>query len=80
MTRKIGNFRRMRFKIELVHKVSLPTIHYNHILQGFIYNNISDDAFRSLHDEGLKYSYETLSYLPFPESLGILKWSRGQNN
>lgn len=38
--------------------IMLP-VHYNHIIQAFIYNNIDKDLAQFLHDKGY------ISYLPF---------------
>lgn len=62
----------MRLKIELAFedKLTLP-IHYNHILQGFIYSNISDNAFRSfLHDEGYKHEKRSFKLFTFSRIFG----------
>jgi|LSQX01.3.fsa_nt_gb CRISPR-associated endoribonuclease Cas6 len=69
----------MRFKIELAFQgeLTLP-IHYNHILQGFIYNNISDDAFRQfLHDEGFKYERRNFKLFTFSRIFGNFKMDAG---
>ena len=46
-------------------EVDLP-IQYNHILQGFIYNNLSDHDYRRfLHEEGYQYEKGSSNSLPF---------------
>jgi CRISPR-associated endoribonuclease Cas6 len=65
----------MRLSIEIAFEdnLTLP-IHYNHILQGFIYSNISDNAFRSfLHDEGYKYEKRKFKLFTFSRIMGNFK-------
>jgi CRISPR-associated endoribonuclease Cas6 len=45
----------MRLEITFEHYgLNLP-IHYNQIVQGFIYNHISEELAKWLHDEGFAY-------------------------
>ncbi len=62
----------MRLELELGFddRLVLP-IHYNHIVQGFIYNNIEDDIFRTfLHDEGFQYEKRSFKFFTFSRLLG----------
>lgn len=56
---------RLKMKLSFEDKLTLP-IHYNHIIQGFIYENISDRIFRKfLHDEGYKYEKRNFKLFTF---------------
>lgn len=56
---------RLKLKFSFKNTLSLP-IHYNHIIQGFIYENISDRIFRKfLHDEGYKYEKRNFKLFTF---------------
>ena len=57
----------MRLEIELGFddKLVLP-IHYNNIVQGFIYNNIEDEIFKTfLHEEGFQYGKRSFKLFTF---------------
>ncbi|MBS4535598.1 CRISPR-associated endoribonuclease Cas6 [Clostridium sp. D2Q-14] len=56
----------MRIKLKMTFtKLNLP-INYNSIIQGFIYNNISDEKFRKfLHDKGFKYEKRNFKLFTF---------------
>ncbi|MEO0090481.1 MAG: CRISPR-associated endoribonuclease Cas6, partial [candidate division WOR-3 bacterium] len=58
----------MRLKIVLTNskeeKIVLP-IHYNHLLQAFIYNNIDKDLANFLHNEGYKYQKRNFKMFVF---------------
>ncbi|SHH62399.1 CRISPR-associated endoribonuclease Cas6 [Caloranaerobacter azorensis DSM 13643] len=71
----------MRLSIEFSFKDKLVLpIHYNHILQGFIYNNISDNAFRNfLHDEGYKYEKRSFKLFTFSRIFGQFKMDKQSN-
>lgn len=62
----------MRLEIEFTFGGSLTLpIHYNHIVQGFIYNNISDSALRKfLHDKGYKYEKRNFKLFTFSRIMG----------
>lgn len=62
----------MRLELELGFDGSMVLpIHYNNIVQGFIYRNIEDDIFRSfLHDEGFKYEKRNFKLFTFSRLLG----------
>lgn len=68
----------MRLSIEFSFedRLTLP-IHYNHIIQGFIYNNISDKAFRKfLHDEGYKYEKRNFKLFTFSRIFGQFNFNK----
>lgn len=51
-------------------RLVLP-IHYNNIVQGFIYNNIEDDVFRTfLHEEGFQYEKRSFKLFTFSRLFG----------
>jgi CRISPR-associated endoribonuclease Cas6 len=57
-------------------EVGLP-IHYNHILQGFIYNNLSDyDYRRFLHEEGYQYEKRKFKLFTFSRLEGRFRMER----
>ncbi len=65
----------MRLELELGFddKLVLP-IHYNNIVQGFIYNNIEDEIFRTfLHEEGFQYEKRSFKLFTFSRILGRFK-------
>lgn len=62
----------MRLEIELGFddKLVLP-IHYNNIVQGFIYNNIEDEIFKTfLHEEGFQYGKRSFKLFTFSRLFG----------
>lgn len=56
--------------------LKLP-IHYNNIVQGFIYKNISDDSFREfLHEKGFEYEKRTFKLFTFSDLMGRYDFNR----
>lgn len=56
---------RLKLKFSFDNSLSLP-INYNHIIQGFIYENLSDRIYRKfLHDEGYKYEKRKFKLFTF---------------
>ncbi|RKD31272.1 CRISPR-associated endoribonuclease Cas6 [Thermohalobacter berrensis] len=71
----------MRLEVDFTFKdkLILP-IHYNHIVQGFIYNNISDAAFRKfLHDKGYKYEKRNFKLFTFSRIMGKFKMNKKES-
>jgi len=63
----------MRLEIIFKHdKLDLP-IHYNEIVQGFIYNHISEDLSKWLHDEGFAYEKRSFKFFTFSRIMGQFK-------
>ena len=63
----------IKFKCE---NLQLP-IHYNHILQGFIYKNIFDDNFREfLHEKGFELDGKTFKLFTFSKLYGDYTYHR----
>lgn len=59
-------------------EVDLP-IQYNHILQGFIYNNLSDHDYRRfLHEEGYQYEKRKFKLFTFSRLEGRFRMGRGR--
>lgn len=57
----------IKFKCD---KLELP-IHYNHMIQGFIYNNLSNKDFREfLHEEGFKENNRRFKLFTFSRLIG----------
>lgn len=48
--------------------ITLP-IHYNHALQGFIYNNLSDSLSNTLHDSGFRVNKKNFKLFTFSNIL-----------
>lgn len=64
----------MQIKISLISdKDILLPIQYNHLLQGFIYNNIDGDLARFLHDKGYMYNNRSFKLFTFSQILGKRK-------
>jgi CRISPR-associated endoribonuclease Cas6 len=62
----------MRLILEITSEkeINLP-IQYNHIVQGFIYDNIADEIFRSfIHNEGFQYNKRKFKLFTFSKILG----------
>ena len=61
----------MQYTIKFMcNKLKLP-IHYNHILQGFIYKNIFDDNFREfLHEKGFEVDGKKFKLFTFSQLYG----------
>jgi len=49
--------------------INLP-IHYNHLVQAFIYNNLSKDLANFLHDRGLLYGNRAFKFFTFSRLQG----------
>ncbi|SHK20745.1 CRISPR-associated protein, Cas6 family [Anaerobranca californiensis DSM 14826] len=61
---------RLGISLSAENPLNLP-IHYNHILQGFIYDNLADEIFRSfLHNEGFAYEKRNFKLFTFSKLLG----------
>jgi len=67
----------MQYTIKLnCDKLELP-IHYNHILQGFIYKNIFNDDFREfLHEKGFELEGKTFKLFTFSQLYGNYFYDR----
>lgn len=63
----------MRFKCN---RLELP-IHYNHMIQGFIYKNISNRDFREfLHEEGFKNNNRRFKLFTFSRLIGKYEYNK----
>lgn len=61
---------RLTCQFEFQDKLELP-IHYNHILQGFIYKNLTDEALRKfLHEVGFKNGKRTYKMFTYSKLFG----------
>jgi CRISPR-associated endoribonuclease Cas6 len=64
---------RLKIKIESTHPIVLPWS-YNHILQAWLYKQISDPAYRLfLHNEGYRYENRTFRLFTFSRLQGSWK-------
>lgn len=52
--------------------ITLP-IHYNRIVQGFLYNSISDELAKKLHNEGFAYEKRQFKLFTFSRIIGRYK-------
>ncbi|MBM3239518.1 CRISPR-associated endoribonuclease Cas6 [Candidatus Poribacteria bacterium] len=69
----------MRLEIIFKHdKLDLP-IHYNEIVQGFIYNHISEELAKWLHDEGFAYEKRNFKLFTFSRIMGQFNIDRKDN-
>ncbi|MFQ6044094.1 MAG: CRISPR-associated endoribonuclease Cas6 [Candidatus Poribacteria bacterium] len=69
----------MRLEIIFKHdKLNLP-IHYNEIVQSFIYNHISEELAKWLHDEGFAYEKRSFKLFTFSRIMGQFNIN-GRNN
>ncbi|SET13032.1 CRISPR-associated endoribonuclease Cas6 [Anaerobranca gottschalkii] len=62
----------MRIVLEITSEkeINLP-IQYNHIVQGFIYENLADEVFRFfIHDEGFEFNKRKFKLFTFSKILG----------
>jgi len=71
-------FVRIRVTLEKdgVEMFSLP-IHYNHLIQGWIYDNISDELSSFLHDRGFAFERRKFKLFTFSRLLSRFKISGG---
>ncbi len=61
---------RITLEFHVAHEVILP-IHYNHIVQGFLYKNLTDKDYRSfLHETGYQLANKTFKLFTFSRLLG----------
>ncbi|MDI6840561.1 MAG: hypothetical protein QMD71_06925 [bacterium] len=58
--------------------LSLP-IHYNHIIQGFIYDNISKKLAKFLHQKGYIYGKRAFKLFTFSRLYGRFRLNKGTN-
>ena len=66
---------KMRFKCN---RLELP-IHYNHMVQGFIYKNISNKDFREfLHEEGFKDNNRRFKLFTFSRLMGKYEFNKSK--
>jgi len=70
----------MRIKLKITfNELELP-LNYNSVIQGFIYNNISDKRFRDfLHNKGFKYEKRNFKLFTFSRLEGIFKINKKHN-
>lgn len=67
---------RLTCQFEFRNRLELP-IHYNHILQGFIYKNLTDEALRSfLHEVGFKNGKRSYKMFTYSRLLGKYRINR----
>lgn len=67
---------RIKLKFEFDNELVLP-LHYNHIVQGFIYNNVTDEVLRSfLHEVGFKNGKRKYNMFTFSNILGRFRIDR----
>jgi len=67
---------RLTCQFEFQDKLELP-IHYNHILQGFIYKNLTDEALRKfLHEVGFKTGKRSYKMFTYSKLLGSYQINR----
>jgi len=59
-------------------EVTLP-LHYNHLVQGMVYNNIDEELAEFLHNEGYLYNKRHLKMFNFSRLIGEYKIDRKQN-
>ncbi len=57
------------------HAVSIP-IHYNYLLQGLIYKNISPGLAKFLHEHGFMYEKRSFKLFTFSRLLGRVKYQK----
>lgn len=70
---------RLKIKIESTHPIVLPRS-YNHILQAWLYKQISDPAYRLfLHNEGYRYEKRTFRFFTFSRLQGFWKVNKEKN-
>jgi CRISPR-associated endoribonuclease Cas6 len=67
---------RVTLEKEGVNGFSLP-IHYNHLIQGWIYDSISEELSSFLHDEGFTSGKRKFKLFTFSRLLGRFNISRG---
>jgi len=68
---------RLRIQIESAKDIILPRS-YNHILQSWLYNQISDPAYRLfLHNQGFKFEKRTFKLFTFSRLQGV--WRTGSD-
>uniref|UniRef100_A0A7C4U755 CRISPR-associated endoribonuclease n=1 Tax=candidate division WOR-3 bacterium TaxID=2052148 RepID=A0A7C4U755_UNCW3 len=61
---------RLKITIESLHRnISLP-IHYNYLIQSFIYRNLSRELSKKIHDEGFKYERRNFRFFTFSRIFG----------
>ena len=60
--------------------LTLP-IHYNHLLQGFIYKNLTDDALRTfLHEVGFQKGKRSYKLFTYSRILGKSRFNQKKND
>ena len=61
---------RLKINLEPFNEVILLPLHYNSILQGFIYRNLSRSLADSLHDEGARFEKRHFKLFTFSKLFG----------
>lgn len=68
---------RLRITLSFQNQLTLPT-GYNHILQGFLYHNLSQALATKLHEEGYVYQDKVFRNVTFSNLQGTYRIAQGQ--